>query len=191
MNAKEALDKIRQLFAEEAGMNPEPPAPTEMEAKEYVLEDGTKLLISDLEVGGMVNVLDANGTPSPAPVGDHKLMDGTVITVAENGLISAVVMPAAPAAPTEDMSAKFAEVTAEHASIRAELSAQNAALRAELDAVNVKLKGLADVFSSLVNVPAAEPLEQPKNTFAAHGQSKAEKMERLRATIDALKAAKN
>ena len=172
-------------------MNPEPPKPTEMEAKEYVLENGTKVLVSDLEIGGMVAVVAEDGTSTPAPVGEHKLADGTVITVAENGVITSVVMPAAPADPAEDMSAKFAEVEAEHASLRAELSAQNAALRAELDAVNAKLKGLADVFSSLVNVPAAEPLEQPKNTFAAHGQSKAEKMERLRATIDALKAAKN
>jgi len=189
MNAKEALDKIRQLFEETAPAAPAvDPAPAKMEAKEYVLEDGTKVLVSDLEVGGMVAVVAEDGSTSPAPVGEHKVADGTVITVAENGVITSVSMPAAPAGmPEEEMQAKFAEVKSSQEAIKISLSAENAALRDELKAMNVKLKGLADVVASLVEMPAAAPLQEPRNTFSATGATKAEKMQRVASIFDKLK----
>ena len=190
MNAKEALDKIRQLFEETApAAPPVDPAPQKMEAKEYVLEDGTKVLVSDLEVGGMVAVVAEDGSTSPAPVGEHKVEDGTVITVAENGVITSVAMPAAPAAgmPEEEMVARFAAVTSSQNAIKVSLSAENEALRNELKAMNVKLKGLADVVASLVDMPAAAPLQEPRNTFSATGTSKEEKMKRVQSIFDKLK----
>jgi hypothetical protein len=190
MNAKEALDKIRELFAD-AAMTPDPePAPMKMEAKEYVLEDGTKVMVSELEVGGMVAVVKDDGSSVPAPEGDHKLADGTTITVAENGVITSVAMPAAPAEMPEDMSAKFAEVEAAAASLRGTLKAENDALRAELESMNVKLRGLADVVSALVEMPAAAPLQEPRNAFAATGSTKEDKLKRVAALFDQLKKSK-
>jgi hypothetical protein len=190
MNAKEALDKIRQLFEETApAAPPVDPAPQKMEAKEYVLENGTKVLVSDLEVGGMVAVVAEDGSTSPAPVGEHKVADGTVITVAENGVITSVTMPAAPAAgmPEEEMVARFAAVASSQHAIKVSLSAENEALRNEVKAMNVKLKGLADVVASLVDMPAAAPLQEPRNTFSATGTSKEEKMKRVQSIFDKLK----
>ena len=188
MNAKEALDKIRQLFEETAPAAPAvDTAPAKMEAKEYVLEDGTKVLVSDLEVGGMVAVVAEDGSTSPAPVGEHKVADGTVITVAENGVITSVAMPAPAGMPEEEMQAKFAEVKSSQEAIKISLSAENAALRDELKAMNVKLKGLADVVASLVEMPAAAPLQEPRNTFSASGATKAEKMQRVASIFDKLK----
>ena len=188
MNAKEALDKIRQLFEETAPAAPAvDTAPAKMEAKEYVLEDGTKVLVSDLEVGGMVAVVAEDGSTSPAPVGEHKVADGTVITVAENGVITSVSMPAPAGMPEEEMQAKFAEVKSSQEAIKISLSAENAALRDELKAMNVKLKGLADVVASLVEMPAAAPLQEPRNTFSATGATKAEKMQRVASIFDKLK----
>jgi hypothetical protein len=190
MNAKEALDKIRELFAD-AAMTPEPElAPAKMEAKEYVLEDGTKVMVSELEVGGMVAVVKDDGSSVPAPAGDHKLADGTTITVAENGVITSVAMPAAPAEMPEDMVAKFAEVEAAAASLRGTLKAESDALRAELQLMNVKLRGLADVVSALVEMPAAAPLQEPRNTFAATTSTKEEKMKRVASIFDQLKERK-
>jgi hypothetical protein len=190
MNAKQALDKIRELFAD-AAMTPDPePAPMKMEAKEYVLEDGTKVMVSELEVGGMVAVVKDDGSSVPAPTGDHKLADGTTITVAENGVITSVAMPAAPVEMPEDMSAKFAEVEAAAAWLRDTLKAENNALRAELESMNVKLRGLADVVSALVEMPAAAPLQEPRNTFAATTSTKEEKMKRVASIFDQLKERK-
>ena len=190
MNAKEALDKIRELFAD-AATNPEPePAPMKMEAKEYVLEDGTKVMVSELEVGGMVAVVKDDGSSVPAPAGDHKLADGTTITVAENGVITSVAMPAAPAEMPEGMSAKFAEVEAAAASLRDTLKSENDALRAELESMNVKLRGLADVVSALVEMPAVAPLQEPRNAFAATTSTKEEKMKRVASIFDQLKERK-
>ena len=191
MNAKEALDKIRQLFAdaEQKPMEGEP-APAKMEAKEYVLEDGTKVMVSELEPGGMVAVVSEDGSTAPAPVGDHKLADGTTITVAENGVITAVAMPAPPVEMPEDMSAKFAEMQAAAASLRDTFKSENDALRAELDAMNVKLRGLADVVSALVEMPAAAPLQEPRNAFAATGSTKEDKLKRVASIFDQLKERK-
>ncbi len=192
MNAKEALDKIRQLFEEAAPVaSPAEAAPQKMEAKEYVLEDGTKVLVSDLEIGGMVAVVAEDGSTSPAPVGEHKVADGTVITVAENGIITSVTMPAAPPAgmPEAEMAARFAAVTSSQHAIKVSLSAENEALRNELKAMNVKLKGLADVVASLVEMPAVAPLQEPRNTFSATGTSKEEKLKRVQSIFDQLKKA--
>ena len=75
------------------GMAEEVPA-----SPSYTLEDGTPIEVSALEVGGSVIVGDA-----PAPVGDHKLSDGTIITVDEMGIIVSV-LPAdvLPVVPTDE-----------------------------------------------------------------------------------------
>lgn len=52
-------------------------------AVEHELEDGTKVSVE----GDMVSVVAADGTKTPAPDGDHKAKDGTVIKVKDGKLV--------------------------------------------------------------------------------------------------------
>ena len=88
MNAKEILEKLKMTFNElvnnaDAPVVPEVPVATTTKAK---LADGTEVEVTALEVGGIVTIAGA-----PAPVGDHTLEDGTVLTVGDNGAITAIV----------------------------------------------------------------------------------------------------
>lgn len=109
MEAKEILEKVKLYFTElmaPATPPAEPPAEP-APAKEYELKDGGKVMIDKLEEGGIV-VIDGN----PALPGDMELTDGTKITVADNGVITAIEMvePAEPPAPdpSMEMATKFA-----------------------------------------------------------------------------------
>lgn len=190
MTAKEALEKIRGMFAD---MPPAPtpePEPAKMEAKEYVLEGGQKVLVSELEIGGMVQLVDDAGNTAPAPAGDHKLADGTTITLGENGLISAITVPAVepemPTEPGEDMAAKFAAIAAENVALRAAIDAQAAKFADELVATNERLRTLADVFSAMMTTPAANPIAKPHHNFE-QTESKEEKMKRIADRIASLR----
>lgn len=200
MSPKEALEQIRALFA--APMPPEgAPAPvapakeetapeTQMSTKEYVLEDGTKVLVSELEVGGMVAVMQPDGTSVPAPAGEHKLADGTVITTAENGVITAVSMPSAPAMPEEEM-AKFRDELAalrqENTELRDRLASMGASFDKHYADTTDRMVKLAGILEGLLSVPAAEPVQAPKNKFEAQGPSQKEKLAALLNTIDTMK----
>ena len=195
MTPKEALDKIRSLFAEQAPAPAPEETPAAMEAKEYVLEGGAKVLISELEPGGMASLVDDAGNATPAPVGDHKLADGTMITVGENGVLTAVAMPEAKpemAPEVESMRAELAAVKEENAKLGeliAQMAKQDEFTKA-MGEVNAKLQGLADAFASLVQTPAADPIQTPKNNFDSHRETKEDKMKALLASIDMLKSKK-
>ena len=77
-NPIELLQEVKKLvFQEETA-----------EAPSYSLEDGTKIMIDKLEVGGKVTLEDG----SPAPAGEHTLADGSTVVLAEGGVI-AEIMP--------------------------------------------------------------------------------------------------
>ena len=116
MNPKEALQQIRALFEDmpqveqpQAPIAPAEPVVTKVQMAEYSLADGTKVMISALEIGGKVEMADG----TPAPQGEHKLMDGTSIQLDETGTIIEIsspdedvvveepVAPAAPVAPAQ------------------------------------------------------------------------------------------
>lgn len=198
MTPKEALDKIRQLFSDPTVAAPAPEAePAKMEAKEYVLEGGAKVMVSSLEPGGMVSLVDDAGNATPAPAGDHKLADGTMITVGENGVISAVVMPEAPVeGPVEDMNAVL---EAKMAAIREDVRKENEAVRAimeglakqedfkaSVDEINAKLKGLADAMTALLQTPSTDPIEAPKDKFEKQ-ETANQKLKGLAETLERLR----
>ena len=87
MSAKEALEKIRQMFASDIPEQPAPAVPTPEGSgqvfSDYKLKDGTVVSIDKLEIGGSVNL---NG--SPAPDGYHLLEDGTKIEVSKGLIVS-------------------------------------------------------------------------------------------------------
>ena len=106
MEAKEILQKVKQYFNELAAA---PEIDKMMEATEYELKDGGKVMIDKLEVGGIV-MIDGNA----ALPGEAELADGSKMTIGDNGVITAieVVKPEEEeeemVEPIQDMSSKFA-----------------------------------------------------------------------------------
>ena len=105
MEAKEILQKVKQYFNELAAA---PEVDPMTEVTEYELKDGGKVMIDKLEVGGIV-MIDGNA----ALPGEAELVDGSKMTIGDNGVITAieVVSPEEPAMEepvVEDMSSKFA-----------------------------------------------------------------------------------
>jgi len=101
MEAKEILAKLKLAFNDliappVAAAAPDAP-------KEYELKIGGMIMIDKLEAGGVV-MIDGNA----ALPGDLELVDGTKITIGDNGVISAVT-PGEVTLPSPDleMSAKF------------------------------------------------------------------------------------
>ncbi len=74
------LTQIRELLAK-----------TNLYAEDQ-LQDGTKIVTEAeaFEPGVIVNVLDEEGNPSPAPAGEHTLMNGTIIVVGEGGRLESI-----------------------------------------------------------------------------------------------------
>lgn len=197
MTPLEAIQKIKQMFAE-AGELPVAEAPAAQmaeesaepieAAKEYVLESGQKVLIDKLEIGGKVSLLDEAGQQSPAPVGEHKLADGTKVTVDEAGVILAVelpqaevveeVMPEAPAQPSEQdmMKEKIAEMQKQLDEIKMAYDAKMAQQEARF---SKGISDISDVLVQLINTPSASATEQPKDKFNVHVESKDVKLERF------------
>jgi hypothetical protein len=116
---------------------------------EYSLMDGTKVEISALEIGGSVTI---EGLPAPA--GDHELMDGTEITLDENGIIVEIESKQVEATPEVDTEVeakkeedkKMAEMAEQFEAKIAELvEAKNASEAKVLDLENKVKQGFAQV----------------------------------------------
>jgi len=108
MNAKDAIMQIRALFED---MPPvEVPAPVEeaidevpVTFAEYSLMDGTKVMISELAIGGQVTLADG----TPAPMGEHQLADGTQIELDEAAKIISIETPEAEAEIADETPAEM------------------------------------------------------------------------------------
>ena len=191
MNTKEALMQIRALF-EDMPQVVEPVAPvaevapevTKVEMAEYSLVDGTKVMISALEIGGLVTMEDG----TPAPVGEHQLMDGTSIEVDELGAIVEIsspkedviveepVAPAAEVAPAQDTTAMIQELKAEYEKKKMELDAKIAELESK---VKNGFAQVAELVQALSNTPTAEPTQKASNAFQSYVSTNDSKYERL------------
>lgn len=172
MTPKEALEKIKALFADQSEMPKQEEQPAKMEAKEYVLEGGQKILVSELEIGGMVSLVDESGNASPAPAGDHKLVDGTVITLGENGVITAIVVPeAVPVVePVEEMRKRMTQLEQQNKELMSIIAAQGQKFADHSVDINNKVKELADIMTAMVSIPSADPIQAPKDNFSSHVQ---------------------
>lgn len=170
----ELLQEVKKLvFQEETATAPA-----------YSLEDGTKILIDKLEVGGKVTLED--GTPAPA--GGHTLADGTKFIVDEAGVITEIM-----AAEVEDdkvdieieskkdeekqegemMKKKMEEMEGRFAAYESNFSALQSdyeGLKAAFGKQSEAMQGLIQLVDTLVNVPSQEPAEVP-NTFKKHSAS--------------------
>jgi len=152
MEAKEILEKVKLFFNELI-------APTPAPTPEYELKIGGKVTIDKLEVGGMVMIDDA-----PALPGDIELTDGTMITVGDNGVISAITAPTAAPAPGMDMGEKFTafetttnEKFAAYETKFAAYEQRFADYEAKMSKANKVIEELLKLSTLIVEAPAAAP----------------------------------
>ena len=194
MNAQEAILKIKALFEDNAAPVEEVQAKetkveeTKVEMAEYSLMDGTKVEISALEVGGSVTI-----EGQPAPAGDHELMDGTEITLDENGKIIAIetkVLEVSPEAEVEAKDDKKMEEMAEqfNASIAELVEAKRVSDEKVLELEKKVKQGFAQVaelIEALSNTPSADPIQKPNsfNSFINTSDIKGQRLEKYRQAI--------
>lgn len=191
MNPKEAILKIKALFED---MPKQEEAPVEevkaAEFAEYSLSDGTKVMISSLEVGGEVKLEDG----SNAPDGEHQLADGTQISTLE-GKIVEIEKAEEPAQENVDveveskkMEKKMEEMAAEFQSKISDMEIMNAALIAKLEALENKSKTgfsqVVELIEEMSKVPQADPIEMPQSfKFEATKDIKFERLNKYRNAI--------
>jgi hypothetical protein len=174
-NPIELLQEVKKLVFQEETM----PAPS------YSLEDGTKVLIDKLEVGGVVTLEDG----APAPVGEHTLADGSMVVLSEGGVI-AHIMPKEVEEKVEieveskdyedkkkeeeeEMKKKIAEMEGRFSAYDASFSALKSdyeGLKAAFGKQGEAMQGLINLVETLVNVPSQAPAEVPNN-FKKHSAS--------------------
>lgn len=194
MTTLEAIQKIKQMFVE-VGELPsyveEPVAPsaepTEA-AKEYSLKSGLKVMIDNLAIGGKVAVVDEAGNASPAPAGEHELIDGTKIVLDEASSIVEIELPQADVVeevieakeeePKEEdmMKKKIEEMQKQLDEIKMSYDAKLASQEAKF---SKGIADLSDVMVQLINTPSADATEAPKDKFNQHVEKKEDKMKRF------------
>lgn len=156
---------------------------------DYTLQDGTVVQIDKLEQGGMVTV---NG--QPAPDGTITLTDGTTITIA-GGIIAAIqpgTAPAAQAAAPAMMSAdEFNAFKGEFENYKTSISSQFAQQNQIIEQQKKAITDLIVIVEELSRVPAANPVEAPKNNFSAHTVNREEKIESLSKALKEIRENKN
>jgi len=183
MNPIELLAQVKKLVFQEETIG----------APSYSLEDGTKIMVSALEVGGIVTLED--GTPAPA--GSHTLADGTEIVLTEGGVI-AEIKPKEVEAPEvsveiesgehkdEEKMAEIEEMKAKIKKMEDELKISKEKMSAfEIDYSDLKdasmkaqeaLQSLILLVETMVNVPSQAPAEVPNNFKKVSIESKADKI---------------
>ena len=185
MNAKDAIMQIRALFEDMPQV--EAPAPIEAPIEEvpvtfaeYSLMDGTKVMISEMAIGGEVTLAD--GTPAPA--GEHQLADGTQIVLDETSKIVSIETPEAESEIADETPAEMGKKMDEKmADEIAALVSENENLKTQVAQLEAKVKNgfsqVAELIEALTKTPNAEPIAQPKNNFASNVTTKDMKYERI------------
>ena len=192
MNAKDAIMQIRALFED---MPPvEVPAPIQeaidevpVTFAEYSLMDGTKVMISELAIGGEVTLADG----TPAPMGEHQLADGTKIVLDEAAKILSIETPEAEAEIADETPAEMGKKMDEKmADEIAALVSENENLKTQVAQLEAKVKNgfsqVAELIEALTKTPNAEPIAQPKQTFGSNVTTKAMKYDRIEKFRNAL-----
>jgi hypothetical protein len=192
MNAKDAIMQIRALFEDMPQV--EAPAPIEAPIEEvpvtfaeYSLMDGTKVMISELAIGGVVTLADG----TPAPVGEHQLADGTQIELDENAKIISIETPEVEAEIADETPAEMGKKMDEKmADEIANLVAENEGLKTQVAQLEAKVKNgfsqVAELIEALTKTPNAEPIAQPKNNFGSNVTTHSMKYDRIEKFRNAL-----
>lgn len=185
MDIQETINKIKQLFADAAAPAATDANPDASGLTDYVLEDGTKISIDKMEVGGAVTI---NG--NPAPDGEHKLQDGTIVETAEGKIveISAPGEPSDDQSVNSDMNSKFEAIDGKFASYEEKFSAYESRFKAAEETINKQqtaIGQLLEVVEKLAAVPVDTPAAPAQNQFT--NEKNIAKEDRFNAITEALK----
>jgi hypothetical protein len=148
-------------------------APATEAYNEAQLEDGTVLKYTgDLAAGAKCVLVTPEGEV-PAPEGEHKLADGSIVVIKKEGEDS-VISEIKPAAEMKDQAILAAIEKAVEKATKEKFSAfdkENKTLKAELEATKLKLSkksaqfnDLATVVEAMSKVTSSEPINQPTQT---------------------------
>lgn len=200
MTIQEGIEKIRLMLASEDGApqmeTSEESAPvTQLSFETYDLKDGSKIDLSGLEIGAEAMLVDESGNASPAPDGEHELVDGTMVTTV-GGKVEGIETPQAEMEPIEeveeeipmgdDKEDKFNEIDGTIENLKSE----NEALKAKIASIEGKfsqaINDLSDVVLGLASTPSANPIQAPKNSFS-QAEKRDEKIERFLNKVKNLK----
>jgi hypothetical protein len=200
MTVKEGIEKIRLMLASEDEApqmeTSEESAPvTQLSFETYDLKDGSKIDLSGLEIGAEAMLVDESGNASPAPDGEHELVDGTMVTTV-GGKVEGIETPQAEMEPIEevveeipmgdDKEDKFNEIDGTIENLKSE----NEALKAKIASIEGKfsqaINDLSDVVLGLASTPSAGPIQAPKNSFS-QVEKRDEKIERFLSKVKNLK----
>ena len=197
MTVKEGIEKIRLMLASEneevqVETSEESAPVTELSFETYDLKDGSKIDLSNLEIGAEASIVDESGNTSPAADGEYELVDGTMITIV-GGKVEGIETPQAEAEPIESPEAempmesdKFTEIDGTIENLKAE----NEALKAKIASIEGKfsqaINDLSDVVLGLASTPSAGPIQAPKNSFS-QVEKREEKIERFLNKVKNLK----
>ena len=192
MNAKDAIMQIRALFED---MPPiEVPAPIQeaiddvpVTFAEYSLMDGTKVMISEMAIGGEVTLADG----TPAPMGEHQLADGTKIVLDEAAKILSIETPEVEAEIADETPAEMGKKMDEKmADEIAALVSQNENLKTQVAQLEAKVKNgfsqVAELIEALTKTPNAETIAQPKQNFGSNVTTHSMKFDRIEKFRNAL-----
>lgn len=197
MTVKEGIEKIRLMLASENEApqmeTSEESAPvTQLSFETYDLKDGSKIELSGLEIGAEAMLVDESGNTSPAPDGEHELVDGTMVTTV-GGKIEGIETPQAEMEPIESPEE---EIPMEEDKFQVidgtieNLKAENEALKAKIASIEGKfsqaINDLSDVVLGLASTPGASPIQAPKNSFS-QAEKRDEKIERFLNKVKNLK----
>ena len=194
MNYQETINKIKMLFE----ANPMTPttSPDVNALPEYILQDGTKIVVDKLEVGGKVT-LDG----SPAPDGEHQLQDGTIVET-KDGTITEISTPAEEA--TDDsVTSDMKDVPAPAPTPDVKIAEEMASINTKMDDFASKQKMLEDAIAkhgeamkqmmALIEQMAKAPVSEPASPVANQytSQKSMDKDERFESILEAINKIKN
>lgn len=197
MTIQEGIEKIRLMLASEneevqVETSEESAPVTQLSFETYDLKDGSKIDLSGLEIGAEAMLVDESGNASPAPDGEHELVDGTMVTTV-GGKVEGIETPQAEAEPIEEVEE---EIPMEEDKFQAidgtieNLKAENEALKAKIASIEGKfsqaINDLSDVVLGLATTPSAGPIQAPKNSFS-QVEKREEKIERFLNKVKNLK----
>lgn len=200
MTVKEGIEKIRLMLASEneevqVETSEESAPVTQLSFETYDLKDGSKIDLSGLEIGAEAMLVDESGNASPAPDGEHELVDGTMVTTV-GGKVEGIETPQAEMEPIEevveeipmgdDKEDKFNKIDGTIENLKSE----NEALKAKIASIEGKfsqaINDLSDVVLGLASTPSASPIQAPKNSFS-QVEKREDKIERFLNKVKNLK----
>jgi hypothetical protein len=146
MEAKEILQKVKQYFADLTAPV-DPMAAPVAEPKEYELKDGGKVMIDVLEVGGIVMIDGA-----PALPGDMELVDGSKMTIGDNGVITVIELAKPVETEDEILVDPAMEMATKFAAFETATSEKFAAYETKFAEYETKLKKATKVIDELLKL---------------------------------------